>query len=570
MGKINANGTGRSCGVIILYNNNDWECSNYETDPDGRYIIAVLKDKKTDRIMLITNVYAPNNFNESITFFNGVFDNIEQNLDDIRRNNLNIQSLEICLLGDFNFVINENECRNRAHTASEKRLSSIVTERLDGLGLHDTICFDKDKASHTWTSRGICSRLDRIYCNQFLLNRVFSLEKTWGLAKSDHALVNISYAHITEQRGPGIKGLRPLFLKNQVFVENVRIELLDWVNSTPADWTPHQKWEFCKVGLNTAVGKHTCKQVSLQKQRKSALIKNLTNLKLSIANPTSQDRLAALNQKISAIEAELEDMYEQEAESLFMQSGLKWREEGEKSSKYFLGLVNKRREESTVIQMYDRNGSLVNSVHGILDIARSFYENLYSKVQPATNTRLLESFFTHVPTLNEDEANMLDEPITIDELKQTLKTCKDSSPGPDGIPYSYYKKFDNILLPILLKSWEFSLETGSLPPSQSQACISLLPKTGKDKTRIENWRPISLSNCDIKLITKSMALRLNKVLDNIISTGQSAYIPGRNITNNIRTLRTLRKYAKQHRKDMAIVSLDAKKVWLQISLYPYV
>jgi hypothetical protein len=28
-----------------------------------------------------------------------------------------------------------------------------------------------------------------------------------------------------------------------------------------------------------------------------------------------------------------------------------------------------------------------------------------------------------------------------DEIYETLKTCKDSAHGPDGIPYSYYKKF---------------------------------------------------------------------------------------------------------------------------------
>jgi hypothetical protein len=155
----------------------------------------------------------------------------------------------------------------------------------------------------------------------------------------------------------------------------------------------------------------------------------------------------------------------------------------------------------------------------------------------------------------------LEAPISIDELKKALKTCKDSSPGPDGIPYAFYKTFYDLLLNPLMQSWQYSLNIGELPPSQSQACISLLPKTGKDKTRIENWRPISLSNCDIKLITKTIALRLNVVLDNLICPCQSAYIPGRNITNNVRILKTYRKYANVHGKQFSIVSLDARKAF---------
>ena len=38
--------------------------------------------------------------------------------------------------------------------------------------------------------------------------------------------------------------------------------------------------------------------------------------------------------------------------------------------------------------------------------------------------------------------------------------------------------------------------------------ISLLPKIGKDTSELKNWRPITLSNCDFKLITKTLANRL--------------------------------------------------------------
>ena len=57
-----------------------------------------------------------------------------------------------------------------------------------------------------------------------------------------------------------------------------------------------------------------------------------------------------------------------------------------------------------------------------------------------------------------------------------------------------------------------SIKVGKLSTSQRQNIISLLEKTGKDKTLIKNWRPISLINFDTKLLSKTYAERLKNVM----------------------------------------------------------
>ncbi len=57
--------------------------------------------------------------------------------------------------------------------------------------------------------------------------------------------------------------------------------------------------------------------------------------------------------------------------------------------------------------------------------------------------------------------------------------------------------------------------------------ITLLPKDGKDTKDIKNWRPITLSNCDSKIITKGIYRKTYKVLESIIDPSKTAYVPGR-------------------------------------------
>ena len=59
-------------------------------------------------------------------------------------------------------------------------------------------------------------------------------------------------------------------------------------------------------------------------------------------------------------------------------------------------------------------------------------------------------------------------------------------------------------------------EKGEMSSSQKQAIITLIEKKGKDRSLLENWRPISLVNVDTKIMTKAIASRIKEVLPDII------------------------------------------------------
>ena len=77
--------------------------------------------------------------------------------------------------------------------------------------------------------------------------------------------------------------------------------------------------------------------------------------------------------------------------------------------------------------------------------------------------------------------------------------------------------------------------TKGISHSLHKAVITLIFKNG-EKSVLKNYRLISLTNCDYKILTFVLAKRLQKVISKLISDNQSGYIKAIYIGINARLI----------------------------------
>ena len=85
----------------------------------------------------------------------------------------------------------------------------------------------------------------------------------------------------------------------------------------------------------------------------------------------------------------------------------------------------------------------------------------------------------------------------------------------------------------------------------------------KEKTKIENYRPITLTNTDYKILTKTIATKLGKLAHKIIYPNQG-FIPKRGLYNHTRMTEAMINYCETYEEDGYIMALDQEKAYDKI------
>ena len=102
---------------------------------------------------------------------------------------------------------------------------------------------------------------------------------------------------------------------------------------------------------------------------------------------------------------------------------------------------------------------------------------------------------------------------------------------------------------------------GEISPTQSQGIITLIPKKGKNPLSPSSNRPITLLNCDYKLISKLVNNGMKRFLKTLTYSDQSGFVKGRFIGDNIRLLFDIIDYSEFKQFPGAVLFVDFFKVF---------
>jgi hypothetical protein len=105
------------------------------------------------------------------------------------------------------------------------------------------------------------------------------------------------------------------------------------------------------------------------------------------------------------------------------------------------------------------------------------------------------------------------------------------APGTDGMHAIFFKKFWAVIGNSVTTEVLEALNTGTVPVPCNETAIVLILKVNEPDL-ITQFKPISLCNVLYKIISKVLANRLKLILPEVISENQSAFVPGRLITDN--------------------------------------
>ena len=549
-----SNGTSNSTGVAILFPINlEIDIIEEFKDSNGR-IIGCKVCIESENYVLV-NVYAPtrDHRRQQLQFLDILTDYIAK-----------YENESLIMGGDYNLYIDID--LDRSETISTAGDNPEYRNRL--LSLNETLniidiwrLLNPDVRRYTWHSRGKASRLDYIFISDNLINNVHKCDIAPGV-HSDHSLLSLSIGNDNDlTRGRGLWKFNCTLLKDATYVSSVKSIIVD-CRERYKDLNNSLKWEMTKHDVRSFTKPYSVGKKQEINQTKNNLEDKLKELCRKIdSNTTDNDTIS----EYSNTKHELEEIEKLEASSSIFRSKIKWAEEGERNSKFFLNL-EKRNYTNKLITQLQINDSLITDQKQILLEERNFYKTLYSEKLDTGSENYQNSLseFMHcdIPKLSSELKQDCEKEITEKELLNSLKELKNGkTPGTDGFPPEFYKFFWIDIKDILLDSIHYAFTDGQLSIEQRRGVITLIPKKLKNRLFLKNWRPISLLNTDYKLIAKTLASRIKKVLNTIIDEDQTGYIKGRFIGQNIRIIEDVVYFCEQENKPGIILTVDYEKAF---------
>ena len=553
-----SSGSTNSKGLITLLNPKLKDLTFNKIFTSDRTVISTLTLE--NEIIYIVNVYSPCEISEKIIFLNKLQSDIIACLPDSCDENF------ICL-GDFNIALTDLDIVSGC--PHPKNICQHFKMFIDELNLYDAWrSFHKHEPCYTWSrSRPYTARrLDYILVSESLSPHLKSSSIS-GIGFSDHRLVQARFEFNSFKRGKGLYKLNTSLLRDENYINVIKNVIQNTIIEC-SGLNSHLRWDMIKTNV-----REVSQQFSRYKAKNSS--DRYTEIKTrlnTLENKICINNDDAILSEIAILKSELEVFEIERAKGAQIRSRARFVEDGERCSKYFLSLEKHNSQQNIITSLKNKVGKIVIDEQELLAEISSKFKDKYNQVNNPYQTiaNEMDEYVKNVnlPFLDENDASYCDCPITENEVADALKSMNNgSAPGHDGLPTEFYRTFWPYIKDPLMDCFRFSFDSNSLSSSEKVGVISLAHK-GKDLSTdsLDNWRPITLTNVDYKIIAKVLSIRLNKVIDSLIGEQQSGFVKGRQISIVHRKIDDLLQLQRRHGLKGILLALDFKQAFDSIDI----
>lgn len=197
---------------------------------------------------------------------------------------------------------------------------------------------------------------------------------------------------------------------------------------------------------------------------------------------------------------------------------------------YFHAITKSRRMMNKLSVIEDGEGQEFHEEEQIAATISNYFQNIFTSSNntdlQVVNEVLLPVISTHC---NEDLIKL----PSLQEIKEALFSISaDKAPRPDGFLAAFYQAYGDIIGEDISRDIRSFFEDNGLSTRVNETHVTLIPKISAPR-KVADYKPIALCNVQYKIVAKILTRRLQPWLADLISSHQSAFVPGRAIVDNM-------------------------------------
>ncbi|KAJ0469831.1 putative RNA-directed DNA polymerase [Helianthus annuus] len=523
---------GKSGGLISIWNPRKFKKFSSERDSNFLLTSGCLVEDGT--VVNMVNVYAPQKVGEKRILWNRLL-NLMQG-----------KTGMWVFVGDFNSV---RWFEERKNSKFNSKAAEDFNNFIDEATLQEYYMQGNKFTYLTGVGNSAkMSKIDRVLvCEDFFTRWNGACFRALARELSDHSPLLLS----TNELNFGAKPFKwfDSWLHREGCEEVVKKAFDSVVCDGPPGSSLHKKLGAAKLAL-----KDWWKQITLKEGEEMADLKNTINrMEKKLEDGVLEEDEEWIWEESKK---EVDRLNFLKNKDLKQKSRMNWAILGDENSAFFHRCINGRKAANMIPGVLI-DGDWVSQPPLVKREILRFYRDLFRE-KHVCRPRFVSNELKQIPM---DKKEDLIAPFTKEEIKEAVFDCgSEKAPGPDGFNFRFIKHFWDCLEDDFVSLFEEFHGSGCIRKESSLSYITLIAKN-RTPMGLKDYRPINLVGVINKAISKVIASRIKKVMGDVISNSQSAFLKDRYILDGPLVLNEFISWAKKSGEKAFMFKIDFEKAY---------